>query len=242
MTRTAPSVRVPFRCGAARGFRYDELPADVAERLPRWITERRVDGGVEIKPGRAYRFGPWMVKLSPPSRSLRDLLRASPAIRASDAHSRLAPIRTPRPLVALEWRTRGWLDGSLSVCEFVDGPSLAEVWQRDMRATHAFPAFMARMHRQRVFHGDFHPLNVIWSGTDWVLIDLDSIRHGLHALRWRAIVETQWARLLRGLGFDERLRSSFEAYLAEGAIPWPAESTWQRIVARARAMPPVGAS
>jgi aminoglycoside phosphotransferase (APT) family kinase protein len=226
------AVREPYRLGPARGFRYGPVPADVESALPRWLSTREVDGGVEIKPRRVYRYGAWLVKLTGASRAAKDVLRRSSAVRIADLHAQLLPVRTPRPLVALETRQGPFLAASVLVAEFVEGPSLREAFGRDARATEALGPFLARLHRRGVFHGDLHPENAIWDGSEWVLIDVASLRHPLRRLRRRHLILEQWAQFAFRLGASRALEACLGRYLAEAGLAWDPTEAWAEVVRR----------
>lgn len=226
-------MRIPYRLGAARGFRYGEVPAEIEAALPRWLATSNVEGGTAIKPGRVYRHGAWVVKLGGASRALKDLLRPAGSIRSADLHARLRPVRTPAPLVALERRRGPFLEGSVLVSEFVDGPTLREAFPRDERAREALAPFLELLHRHGVFHGDLHPANMIWNGSEWVLIDLDSLRHPLRRLFRRRLILEQWAQLAFRLGAGPELESSFERYLALTGLRWDPRRSWSDVLRRA---------
>ena len=226
-------VRERYACGPARGFRYGAIPADVERALPRWVDERRVADGATIKDGAVYRTGAWLVKFEGASPSVKDALRPASSIRIADLHARLQPVRTPAPLVALEMRRGAFLDGSLLVTEFIEGATLFEAFGRDERAVRALAPFLATLHRRGVFHGDLHPWNLIWSGTEWVLIDLASLRHPLRTLRRKHLILDQFAEFAYRLGDDERVRGCFEQYLAAARLDWDPRGAWDEIVRRA---------
>jgi tRNA A-37 threonylcarbamoyl transferase component Bud32 len=227
------AVRVPYRCGRARGFRYGVIPADVESALPRWLASRSVEEGAAIKPGRVYRSGSWLVKIFGPSRALKDALRRSGAVRTADLHARLLPVRTPAPLVALEERRGPFLERSLLVTEFVEGLSLREAFGRDEPARQALGPFLALLHRRGVFHGDLHPQNAIWNGSEWVLLDLASLRHPLRRLARRRLILDQWAEFATGLGADARLEECFARYLAAAGLAWDPRAAWAEVRLRA---------
>jgi Lipopolysaccharide kinase (Kdo/WaaP) family len=223
-------VRAPYRIGDARGFRYGEVPMEVERALPRWLASPEIEGGIAIKPGRVDRFGRWLVKRTGASRALKDALRPASSIRSADLHARLLPVRTPAPLVALETRRGPFLHGSLLVTEFVEGPSIAEAFASDERARAAFAPFLAELHRRGVFHGDLHPANAIWNGSEWVLIDLDAIRHPLRRLRRRRLILEQWGQLAFRLGPDSRLKESFTHYLEAADLPMDPAAAWTEVL------------
>jgi tRNA A-37 threonylcarbamoyl transferase component Bud32 len=219
-------VRVPYRVGDARGVRYGAVPPEIESAIPRWLATRAVEGGVTIKATRVYRLGSWLVKFTGASRALKDVVRKSSAIRIADLHAKLAPIRTPAPLLALEVRKGPFLERSLLVTEWIEGRSLAQVWDADERATAAFPKFLAELHRRNVFHGDLHPENLIWNGSEWVLIDLGALRHPLRTLAKKRLILEQWAQLDLRLAPSERVRRAFEEYLRESESDLDSESSW----------------
>ena len=228
---------VPYRLGELRGLRYGPLPESLEAALPRWLAERRVAEGEEIHPGRVWHWEELAIKLHPPRGELREWFRRSPAVRAAELHARLS-VRTPRPLVAVQERRGLALGWSLFASEFVEGTFLPRTWDSDPAGREAFPRFLAAMHAAGVFHGDLHVRNMLWNGREWVLLDLESLRHPLRALRRRRIIEDQWARLVCSLGPREGVQASFEAYLREVGAKWEPQEAWRRVEQRARALAP----
>jgi hypothetical protein len=226
--------------GSARaaGFRYDRLPPEIVAQSPEWLRLRTVPGGTPLRPRRAYRYGTWLVKLYGRGHALKDRLRWSAAVRSADWTARLLPLRTPKPLLAAEVRRRGRLTAAILITEFVDGPSLTELWRAPApaaaEALSAFARFLAEMHRRRVHHGDVHPANFLWDGHEWVLIDLDGMR-GRRTIT-RRIIERQWVRMLLVLGDEARLRSLFEVYLEAARLGWNPAASWERIRRQASAI------
>jgi aminoglycoside phosphotransferase (APT) family kinase protein len=228
------SVRLPWRAGRARGLRYGEIPADIAESIERWLLARHVDDAITIKDRRVYRRGPWLYKFFAPRRRLRGLVRPDPAIRSADQHARLAPIRTPAPLVALGVRDGLFRGPSLLVMEFVEGERMAEAFARDEQARIALARLLAAMHRRRIFHGDFHPANLIWDGQEWVVIDVGALRHPLRTLRPGHLAIEQWAELDSRLGSPPELRALFELYLDELGASTDRERAWRAVALRSK--------
>ena len=264
--------RVPFELGRARGFRYGELPAGIEARLGEWLRLGRVpegDGEV-LKPDTVWRVGSWAVKVYPRRGGLEGWFRHSPAVRAMEL-ARVLPVRTPRPLLALELRSGGRRPqpeqpdqpgqpdpsdphdqpgradpprhpgqpvSGLSVSEFVEGRWLHRLWDDDPPAREAFPRFLVDMHTRGVFHGDLNLRNMLWDGTEWVLLDLEGVRRGLRARLPRRLIEAQWVRVLATLRGRPGSRELFEAYLKQAPEggPWSEDpaAVWERIEARAR--------
>jgi hypothetical protein len=119
------------------------------------------------------------------------------------------------------------------VTEFVAGPTLREAFQDDERARKALAPFLALLHRNGVFHGDLHPANMIWSGSEWVLIDLDALRHPLRRMFRRRLILEQWAQLAFRLGAVPELESSFREYSVLAEFPGDPSETWADVVRRA---------
>lgn len=231
--RRMDSKGVPWECAGSRGIRFGALPHEIELALPRWIASARVDGGVELKPARVWRVGAWMIKRFEPSGFVDRFLRASPAIRSARLAARIAPVRTPRPLFALQDRSIGWSTAWLAT-EFAEGAHVHEVLRSDAAALDALPSFMATMHGHGVLHGDLNVWNLLWSGGEWVLIDLDGIRGPLHRVRRRAIADEQWVRLAATLRDVEFARPLYERYLERMGERSELSPRWSRIEPRAR--------
>jgi hypothetical protein len=227
-------VREAYECGGARGFRYGEVPGAIASALPRWISAERVDGGVELKPGRVWRVGEHVVKLSKPSGAIDKWMRASSSVRAADLREALLPVRTPMPLLALERRVGRKLESSWLVAEFVAGEHLHDAWKHDPAARATLPSFMALMHTHGVLHGDLNPRNLIWTGQQWVLLDLEGVRHRFQALRARRLFEDQWARIVAAVRDADAVREAFVEYSRVTAVSKDSQAAWKRVLRRAR--------
>ena len=236
-------MRTPLRLGRARGFAYAPLPPGIAEDLERWLLERRVDGPgtTVIKDRRVYRRGPHVYKFFPPGRRLRDAGRRFAAVRSAELSARLAPIATPAPLCALGLREGLFPGASLLASAFVDGRTISEVWDRDARAMDALADVLARMHRRSLFHGDFHPGNMLWDGLDWYVIDVGGMRHPLRSLRATKLALDAWAELDRRLGSPASLEHAFRRYhaaLGPRAPGGAADEAWRRVAERSRELGP----
>jgi predicted unusual protein kinase regulating ubiquinone biosynthesis (AarF/ABC1/UbiB family) len=120
------------------------------------------------------------------------------------------------------------------VREHVEGALLRDVWGRDPAAEEALAGFLAEMERRGVLHGDLHPQNLLWTGVEWVLLDVDGLRHALHGRK--RVLTGQWARFLLHLPERERVRAlhrrTGELLAASGARPVP----WEDVHARAEAL------
>ena len=229
-----PLRRRSFTVAGARGYRWGELPPDLERELPEWIRTSRVADGVEIKPERVYRWRDCVVKFTPARRGVRHALRSSAAIRSARLAEKLRGIRTPRPWVALDVPSEGGGRRGLLVTEFIEGRFIEEIWRGDPLAMERFVDLMVRMHRRRVFHGDFHFHNVIWNGEDWFLIDLEGIRQPLRTLKPRRLIEDHWARIHFCLALPDELRAHFERYLELAGLDWDPTEAWESVSARSR--------
>lgn len=228
-----PSRR-PIRVGEARGYAWGDIPRDVMGRLPAWLAERRVPEGEDLKAGRVFRYGSWAVKFTPPQSGWRRWMRRGPAFRSAFANEALAPIPTPRPLLALEWPAEGGGRHGLLVSQFVDGRFIEEVWRQSSAAMEAFVAFLADMHARRVFHGDFHWHNAIWDGERWYLIDLESLRHPLRTLFPRRLVIDQWARIDFCLALPDGLEPHVARYVELSGRGWDPREVWRDVRERSK--------
>jgi hypothetical protein len=227
-------VREPLSVDGFRGFRYDALDAEVEAALSGWLSTGTVAGAEVLKPGAVHRWRDLVVKFGGPHRRLADRLRPAPAIREADLHAALLPIPTPRPLVALARRELGAVIAELHVAEYVPGEHLHELFRTNAEAVERFPAFIAGMHVRGVFHGDLHTSNAIWNGTEWVLLDLDGIRHGLHRVRRQRMILNQWALLSFHVeaqvgASDAELRPLFEDYARRSGLVPDVAASWERV-------------
>ncbi|MSR61440.1 MAG: hypothetical protein EXS08_03185 [Planctomycetes bacterium] len=205
----------PWRSGAGaaalRGRVYAPLPRALAEAVPRWFAALAVPEGVALKAPEVQRVGGVVVKLFLQP-SLFGWLRAPRAVRSAERHFWCLPLRSPRPWIAVG---RPFARASLLVREHVEGVLLRELAAPDARAEAGLATFLADMERHGVLHGDLHPRNLLWTGDEWVLLDVDGLRHGLHD-RERVLV-SQWARFVLHLG-DERVRELHRR--AAGRVAW----------------------
>ena len=231
-----PRLRERIEIGGARGLRYDTVPGELLDSLPHFLDGLPAANAETLKIGSVWRVGDACVKRFEPRRELKDWLRASPALRSAELHFALAPVRTPRPIVALE--RRGGRGGSLLVAEFVRGSFLQRSWDSSAAARARLPLFFADLNARGYFHGDLHARNLLWNGDAWVLIDLEGVRPRAHGWLLRRRIEDQWSRLVCALEPRDGLRESFESYLDAMQLAWPRDRTWNRIERRARAIAP----
>ena len=225
-------MREPYRSGEYEGFRYQDVPPALAELLPEWLARGEVEDGERLLGGDVFRHGIFVAKFFPTAGRLRDRFRASRAVRSADLALGLAGIPTPAPYVALGHRRRGARRPDLLVMEAIDGVPLSALWREDAAAMEAFPSFLAAIARRRILLGDFHLHNALWDGARWVLLDLDGIRHGLHAVSRRRLLEVQWARVWISVAHDALVFDMFRSFLAEAGLGWNAERAWRRITRR----------
>lgn len=214
----------PWR-GSGTGRCYAPLAPELAAAVPRWLTELAVPEGTALKAPDVHRLGGLVIKFFTQP-SLFGWLRAPRAVRSAEGYFACLPLRSPRPLVALG---RRFGRTSVLVREHIEGVLLREVWsdaaQRDPRATDALAGFLAAMERQGIIHGDLHPRNLLWNGSEWVLLDVDGLRHGLHdPVR---VLTGQWARFVLHLGDEERVRALHAHTLRE--LGPAARVSWERV-------------
>lgn len=237
MTESEPrpesDPRVPFTCGEMKGFRYAEFPAALEAAVAEWIDRGEISGAETILPRRAFRWRNAFVKVFPKRHPLTGWFRTPPAVRSAELSRRIRPVLSPAPWLALGGGTRAGFAGLL-VTEFVEGQHFPALWPDDQAAVDAFTEFLAGIARQGILLGDFHPLNAIWDGARWVLVDLDGIRHALHGLNRRKLIERQWARTWLGVRCDPALRPHFERFLVTARISWNPSHAWARIEEHAR--------
>jgi len=224
-------VREPIQIAGHRGFRYHELSPELLGLLPRWLRERHVDDGVDLKRGRVFRWKDLVVKFSPPSARFRDRFRPGSALRAAEWHAQLAPLAMAQPHLALEQRNLTGLHSQLLVSEFVEGVFLHEIFRDDPHAVGEYARFVAELHGRGFFHGDLHSLNLLWDGERWVLIDVEGFRGGLHRLRPARLVTQHWGLISSNLmGYaaatDEELRPIFDAYIAHSTLSLNVDKVW----------------
>ncbi len=231
--------REPIEIAGARGFAYDDVPGVVRDHVGEWLRAGTVLGAEVIRDRRLFRLEDLAVKLFGPARRnpFRDRLGVSAAVRFADLARRITAVATPQPVVALDLSANGARVRSVVCYGWIPGTTLDRIWGEDEAATRAFPAFMARMHRARVFHGDFHVHQVLWDGAQWFLIDLEGIRHPLRTLPVKRLATEHWGRVLFGLEVHrsvpaDDLHDAFREYVAGDGVL--GEAAWPRVCARAQ--------
>ena len=208
-----PAAVRRLRSAGTTGWAWIEVDAALERDLARWIAERDVAGSQVLKAGSVFRLGELVIKFLPAPIGPIQRRRVPPAVRAARQHFALEPLQTPRPLIALKAETpNGRVD--LLVSEFVEGRPLDAVWATEARAREALPAVLAELRRRRIVHGDLHPGNLLWTGSHWVLLDLEAVRGGLHRIfAPRRASLSQWARLLILTGDEAGLREAHARWL-----------------------------
>jgi len=207
-----------WRGPRARGRRYARLDPALGARIPIWLAELAVPEGRALKAPDVHQVGLLVVKFFTQP-SLFGWVRAPRAVRSAERYFWCLPLRSPRPLLAAGRSTGG---PSLLVREHVSGALLKDVWRNDARAEEALAAFLAAMERHGVIHGDLHPRNLLWTGSEWVLLDVDGLRHRLHdPVR---VLTGQWARFVIHLGDEERVRAlharASQLAGSRASVPW----------------------
>jgi Phosphotransferase enzyme family len=228
-----PAAARGFRAGGARGWAWIEVDAALERDVERWIAERDVPGAEVLKAGSVFRRGELVIKFLPTPIGPIQRRRVPPAVRAARQHFALQPLHTPRPLIALKADTpSGRVD--LLVSEFVHGRPFDVVWAADPRAREALPAVLAALRRRRIVHGDLHPGNLLWTGSHWVLLDLEAVRGGLHRIfAPRRAALSQWARLLILTGDEPGLREAHARWLEQLGVGGEPRR-WKRVLAAAQ--------
>lgn len=112
-------------------------------------------------------------------------LRDSKALRSFNNAKDLASlgIGTPEPIGAVEFFD-GWgrLLRSFYVCRHVEAEGDMRLWLENPAAMERVPkvaALLAKMHYEEIRHRDFSPGNILFSGDDIYLIDLNRIDWGV---------------------------------------------------------------
>ena len=223
----------------ARGRVYARLPAGIAEAVPRWLRQGLAGQAEPLKPPSVWRLGGLVVKVFAPP-SVFGWVRPHRAVRSAERYFWCLPLRSPRPLVAAG---RGIGGASLLVREHVAGELLKHLWEQgDGRAEDSLARFLARMARHGIAHGDLHPRNLLWNGDEWVLLDVDGLRHGLHDPG--RVLRGQWARFALHLGDEERVRSLHRRATEHAgpgpSVPWDeVRGLLEKMRARRGGVPPV---
>lgn len=221
----------PLALGSWRGRRYPGAAAILPEPLQKWCAAlaagRAPAHDRELKPDSVWACGTVVLKRYPPGS------KRHAALRAADRFRRCLPVPSPRPLAALEHAAAGGLLAS----ERIAGLPLADVWERDAAAMAAFPAFMALMHRHRVYHGDLHGGNAMWDGRRWVLIDLDGLRPWRYGLLPGRQIRRQWGQLFAFFGFPAVMPKLFAAYAELLPLRRQPAQVWAEIAAYAQPLP-----
>jgi len=216
--RTDRPTREPFTLGEYRGYRYRDCPPELIAKLPEWLRLGRCpegEGGEDLQGGRVFGWNELVLKFGGPANRWRDVLRPSSSLRSADLHQRLLPIRTPHPVLAIERRAGRTVTDHVLVSERIRGRFLDELWGSDPAACEAFVDFLIGMARRRVYHGDLHVWNCMWDGREWVLMDLESLRHPLRRLRKRHLLLGIWSRISWDLGQPPELQPFFERFCSE---------------------------
>ena len=210
-------------------------PPAVRRVLPELLSGRIPEGVVALKPGAVYLLDTGsdqqdlIIKLYKRSSKLRAKLQPPRAKRAVEAYLRLLPVASPRPVY---WDKLTHPDfRSVLVYEYAQGPTLHQLWkQGNPEAIAALPALLAATYETGVLHGDLHGRNLVWSDNHWLVLDLDSVRSGLHALRRKTIWERTWARLLFDFSGSPKGKELFAHFLDLANLPWSLKDSWKRVL------------
>lgn len=219
----------PLSIGSLSGRRYFEPLPEIEAALPAWFETSTVADAQVIKKRRVFRRGPLVFKFSGPGQGFKDAFRASYAMRAARAHFRILPVRSPVPYLAVDERRGGRLVNSLLVSEFIEGEFLTEAWE-DPASLEALPVFLADMHRAGIMHGDLHAANFIWSGTEWVLLELEGLRNRLQRLLHTKFLTLTWSALLRSTPTVPVpvMREMYERYAEHTGWKFDLDAVWKQ--------------
>jgi len=230
----------PWHAAGLHGRRYAAVDPALAMLVPAWLATLSVPEGSVLKAPDVHRVGALVVKFFRQP-SLFGWVRPPRAVRSAERYFWCLPLRSPRPLLAAGRRLGA---RSLLVREHVSGTLLFDHWRSgswDARSEEALVTFLAGMERHGVIHGDLHPRNLLWSGTEWVLLDVDGLRHRLHD-PGRVLVG-QWARFVLHLGDEARVRELHRRaaeHLGSTRVAW--EAVRRRVAAlESRRSPPAAA-
>lgn len=215
------------RVGGLRVEQYAPVDDALLDALPGWCERGTVDDGEPLGRGNAFRLGGLVIKHSPPPGTLR----TPRALRAARIARRIGPERTPPVLLAAV----GPGGRSLLIASWIAGRTLGEAWN-DADARADLPALLAHLHRRRVFHGDLHSRNALWTGERLVAIDLDGVRHPLHGVLRRRQVRRQWAVLHAFLRCPAEMPALFARYAELLPLRVDVEREWARIERWGRAV------
>ncbi len=210
-----------------------QLEHGLAAQVAHWMARGEVPQGEVIKLGRVWRLDAWAIKLWP--RAGRSLVRAlgrSPAELHAERALAIGPEWTPQPAFSAESRRFGRARVSLLAMEFVPGRWLHRLEPAERAAFDAFPHFLSELHRRGIAHRDFNVRNALWTGSRWILIDLDAVEVGVRIPR--KLAESQWARVLGALRLREPAHEMFAEYARTSRVLPDAAASWQRIEAQAR--------
>ncbi|ASK35495.1 lipopolysaccharide kinase InaA family protein [Alloalcanivorax mobilis] len=199
-------VRAAGLAGMASRSLEEDFQALMAAGIDRQMAE-----GETLKPGNSstvsrvrWRGHDWVIKrynTKSPGHRLRKQFKPSRASRSwrNARWLELIGLATPAPVGYAERRPFGVLDTAYFVCQYVAGPSLAELPAGpDLTA--------AQQQMERVFdlmkvlnfnHGDLKATNFLWVAQRLCVLDLDAMRLELPAGEVETLVERDRARWRR---------------------------------------------
>lgn len=112
-------------------------------------------------------------------------------------------IPTAKPLALIEERWQGMRGKAWLVTEFLEGPDLLthlkpyEATQIPSTELKAIVNLFDRLIAQRITHGDLKGTNLFWVNQQWVLIDLDAVKHHKSNCSFKRAYAKDRARFLR---------------------------------------------
>jgi len=192
--------------GADTAWCFDRGDEELLGAVRGWLDAGTCDRGERQGVAPVWLTDEWAIKLHGRPDKRGRAWRRSRLRRAAFAHFALASLITPAPLVVVERRRHGRLVAAGMVMERLRGLPLEQVWH-ESAARRALPPVLAELLAGGAVHGDIHPGNLLWDGRRWAVIDLDSMRQGLH----RLVRRRAWHRVFGGLHFKLRAAPGLKA-------------------------------
>ena len=225
---------MPEGPAAVRALRDRPLVPAVRSALDA-LLEGGVARGVEVlKPGHVHRVGPHVLKLYRRTRGRSLGLRGPRARRPVQAHFQLQPVVSPEPVAWFALAHASYESGL--VYQHLEGETLRSVWTDGRHAPlESLPGMLSTLLSRSHLHADLHWDNLLWTGAEWAVLDLDAVRSRLHSLRRVRVVESTWGRLVVDFSASPEAERSFRAFVELERAAGRRPPDWRRVVASAEA-------